>query len=353
MCPASTPFASSSSSRWTDEEHNILVEATDTQIALETKDKSLEVPWPKHWQHVSSKLQDCGYSRTPGACQIYWRRIREQQEANEEALGPTWEDAERELLFQLTKDQIALEASNPATVIPWPKHWKNVSIALEDEGYSRNIESCAAFWMLYQADAYAHSESTTLGPESETENEKVITFQSSSRSQQWLPREHNDLAKLIKDFDLKYNGDSVSIAKKWEIIANQHLQNGYSRTWEALKRHWAHSSTGTPNRSKERLFSTAQKKGLHPLQASVTWPAIDDFADERFEVEEPLIVAELSSQAVQSTSGNLASASLVDFAREALISDELGNSQGKSDEIFAVISWKLISSRREDSIRKI
>lgn len=146
MCPAhAPPSAPSSFSRWTDEEHDILVMTTNKQIEIEINDKSKEISWTKHWQRVSQKLQEHGYNRSSAACNGYWKRTVESQIANEEAAGPRWDDAEHQILVGMTEDQLALESEDPASVLTWPEHWEKVSLHLKENGYTRTVDACAAY----------------------------------------------------------------------------------------------------------------------------------------------------------------------------------------------------------------
>ncbi|KAK0115728.1 hypothetical protein ONS96_014166 [Cadophora gregata f. sp. sojae] len=47
----------------------------------------------------------------------------------------------------MTEGQLALEREDPTAVIPWPKHWKRVSIRLQENGYNRTPNACAAYWL--------------------------------------------------------------------------------------------------------------------------------------------------------------------------------------------------------------
>ena len=146
MCPSKTP--KTAPIRWTDDEHDILVKATNEQIALEKEDPSQEVPWKKHWRRMSRKLYEHGYTRNWGACRAHWKRTVELQTAREELAGADWTAAEHDLLVRTTLDQIAREQVNPAEVSPWPDHWEQVSAMLEEKGYLRSGDACGAYWDL-------------------------------------------------------------------------------------------------------------------------------------------------------------------------------------------------------------
>ncbi|XMA17492.1 hypothetical protein WAI453_010283 [Rhynchosporium graminicola] len=155
---------SSSLARWTDEEHQILVQLTNDQIELESNDHSQEISWAAHWRKVSAQLQASGYNRSNTACQSYWKRVAETQKANEEAAGPRWDDQEHQILLGMTEDQLALEKEDPSAVIPWPKHWKKVSLRLQESGYHRTPNACAAYWLKvgydFSVDTYEPETST-------------------------------------------------------------------------------------------------------------------------------------------------------------------------------------------------
>jgi hypothetical protein len=150
MCPARLTTQATTSSRWTDEEHDILVDLTNDQLALETKDESKVISWSRHWDNVSSQLHKHGYSRTPAACLGYWKRTVGAQKANEKAAGPRWEDAEHQILLGMTEEQLELESVDPSATMPWARHWKRVSERLKENGYTRSVDACDAYWNLVQ-----------------------------------------------------------------------------------------------------------------------------------------------------------------------------------------------------------
>jgi len=151
MCPArlSAP-GPSAASRWQNEEHDILVDLTNEQLDLEKKDASKVIPWAKHWVNVSDRLHKKGYSRTAAACLGYWKRTVGAQKANEKAAGPRWDDAEHQILLGMTEDQLVLEETDPTAVMSWAKHWKRVSERLKENGFTRSVDACDAYWNLVQ-----------------------------------------------------------------------------------------------------------------------------------------------------------------------------------------------------------
>lgn len=151
MCPARlSAQGPSAASRWSDEEHDILVDLTNEQLNLEKKDSSKVIPWAKHWINVSDRLHRKGYSRTSAACLGYWKRTVGAQKANEKAAGPRWEDAEHQILLGMTEEQLELEETDPSAVMSWAKHWKRVSERLKENGYTRSVDACDAYWNLVQ-----------------------------------------------------------------------------------------------------------------------------------------------------------------------------------------------------------
>jgi hypothetical protein len=151
MCPARlSAQGPSAAQRWSDEEHDILVDLTNEQLELEKKDQSKVIPWAKHWVNVSDRLHKKGYSRTAAACLGYWKRTVGAQKANEKAAGPRWEDAEHQILFGMTEDQLEKEETDPTAVMSWAKHWKGVSERLKENGFTRSVDACDAYWNLVQ-----------------------------------------------------------------------------------------------------------------------------------------------------------------------------------------------------------
>jgi hypothetical protein len=150
MSPARLSAPASAASRWTDEEHDILVDLTNEQLALEAQDGSKVIPWARHWDNVSSRLHKAGYSRTSAACLGYWKRTVGAQKANEKAAGPRWEDEEHQILCGMTEEQLELEETDPTATMPWARHWKKVSERLKEHGYNRSVDACDAYWTLVQ-----------------------------------------------------------------------------------------------------------------------------------------------------------------------------------------------------------
>jgi hypothetical protein len=151
MCPARlSTQGPSAASRWSDEEHDILVDLTNEQLELEKKDASKVIPWAKHWTNVSDRLHRKGHSRTSAACLGYWKRTLGAQKANEKAAGPRWDDTEHQILLGMTEEQLELEETDPSAVMSWAKHWKRVSERLKENGHTRSVDACDAYWNLVQ-----------------------------------------------------------------------------------------------------------------------------------------------------------------------------------------------------------
>lgn len=347
MCPASTP--ATVSFRWTDAEHDILATETNKQLALEAQDKSFVIPWAKHWQRVSSSLQENGYSRTPVACAGYWKRTIDAQKADEEAAGPKWGDSEHELLIGMTEDQIASETANPAAILTWPQHWKQVSLRLKERGYARSVDMCAAYWRMVETNSLlvargrARSEARSMEDQAEMDcdsGSEKETPRKSSKARPWTKSEHDNLARLLKarrNFEEQHDDEELSGAKLWALIARQHQHNGYNRTWEACKRHW-HSYERPQSRSKERTtWSSRASMSIdepHQTNLSSVWSPANDLEDEPLVVEEPTSTdyAEViaSSQMLRSNTQASNSDPLINFAKEATPSDS-----ESSDIIYA------------------
>ena len=150
MSPSRLQTHATTAGRWTDEEHEILVDLTNHQLELEKQDETKVISWTKHWDNVATQLKKSGYIRTPAACLGYWKRTVGAQKANEKAAGPRWDDGEHQILVGMTEEQLEAEAGDPAAVMSWQRHWKKVSERLKEEGYSRSVDACDAYWNLVQ-----------------------------------------------------------------------------------------------------------------------------------------------------------------------------------------------------------
>jgi len=241
--PASAAASRAAASRWTDEEHDILVIATNKQIEIEAKDKSQEIPWSRHWQQVSLKLEEFGYIRTPPACNGYWKRTIESQKASEEAAGPRWDDCEHQILLGMTEDQLALESADSSSIIPWQQHWKKVSLRLKTNGYTRSVEACAAYWHLLENNfPLATGSEMDVELQSHKDNGGVDHgFERDTPSQEWTDAEHDNLTRLLRiqrQHEKHSGAEELSDIKYWTLISRLHQQSGFDRTWEACKRHY-------------------------------------------------------------------------------------------------------------------
>jgi hypothetical protein len=58
----------------------------------------------------------------------------------------TWSRKERNILVQMTKKQIELEAEDHSRTISWNDHWANVSAYLTEKEYSRTQFACKTYW---------------------------------------------------------------------------------------------------------------------------------------------------------------------------------------------------------------
>jgi hypothetical protein len=50
----------------------------------------------------------------------------------------------------MTEEQLELEETDPSAVMSWAKHWKRVSERLKENGYTRSVDACDAYWNLVQ-----------------------------------------------------------------------------------------------------------------------------------------------------------------------------------------------------------
>jgi hypothetical protein len=282
---------------WSDEEHDLPVQMTNDQIELEERDESMMISWTKHWKQVSSRLQEHGYSRTPNACRGYWKRGRELQKANEQAAGPSWDDSEHQILMGMTEDQLELEKVDPSSIIPWPRHWKRVSHQLQENGYTRSPEACAAYWILVQNNS-AHA----AAPASETdadgqpweehggiddEDYLVVALgdtstQQSTKLHLWTDDEHENLLRILKAS--RDGVEKLSGHQLWTFVSQLHQQSGFDRTWEACETYWQNggrSRSGFDERAKPSSNAGTESRLFESKQSSVSsiWSPVNKLED--------------------------------------------------------------------------
>ena len=256
--------------RWSDAEHEILVRLTNEQIQIEREDRSKEISWSRHWKNVSSDLEKHGYKRTAPACQGYWKRTLEAQKANEAAAGPRWDDSEHRILVDMTEQQLELERSDPLLIIPWPRHWKSVSQRLKDNGYSRSVEACSAYWILVQTTS-SNVDGTGTDVEGDSVEEEYDYVMDNGSGEEgsssktsarvptrgfpWTNAETENIAKLLRARYLledEYGAEKLPEAKHWTLIAMLHQQSGYSRTGEDCRAYWQRYNEGLQSIAVER-----------------------------------------------------------------------------------------------------
>lgn len=252
--------------KWTQEEYDVLIEMTNDQLKLEAQDASMQIPWSTHWKNVSSRLKELGCNRTPTACRGIWRRGVQEQQANREAAGQDWDETEHEILVHMTKKQLELEEADPANVIPWPKHWKKVSLQLDESGYVRTPNNCDAYWQLVENDVM--EDPSGLGGEDDgalddvdeggespeakarVENEEeapasglaVASPQASSKTGMWSLEEYECLLSLLKarrQLEARERLEILIGSRFWTEISRSHQANGFDRSWEACKTFWS------------------------------------------------------------------------------------------------------------------
>lgn len=310
--------------KWTQEEVDVLVEMTNHQLELEAQDRTAVISWSSHWKRVSSRLKELGHNRTPTACRGIWRRGVAEQQANREAAGPDWDESEHEILVLLTKKQLDLEKADQSNVIPWAKHWKKVSLQLDESGYVRTPDNCAAYWLLIENDVI--DDSLGLGddasamddaeddlPADDTnEDAKDLHSHLAVTSPQmskvnppvWSPEEYESLLRLLKErrqLEADQGLEMLTGSKLWIEITQSHKANGFDRSYEACKTFWnkqGRDRSGYDERIKPSpsISRSAVSSSIQPIAESGT-PAIQSIA-------EPRIIAESST----SGSGTHASA---------------------------------------------
>jgi hypothetical protein len=250
--------------KWTQDEVDVLVEMTNDQLELEAQDESMVMTWSAHWKRVSSRLKELGHARTPTACRGIWRRGVQEQQANREAAGPDWDESEHEILVHMTKNQLDIEKQDQSNVIPWAKHWKRVSLQLDESGYVRTPDNCAAYWLLVENDVIG--DASGLGGEEDEDdedqslrddqspavndgtNEKSIPLAAASPQTPsktlslWSLEEYENLMRLLKgrrQLEADQGLEMLTGSKLWIEITQLHKASGFDRSWEACKTFWS------------------------------------------------------------------------------------------------------------------
>ena len=213
---------------------------------------------------MSLRLKELGCNRTPTACRGIWRRGVQEQQANREAAGQDWDESEHEILVRMTKKQLELEEADPANVIPWPKHWKKVSLQLDESGYVRTPNNCDAYWQLVENDVM--EDPSGLGGEDDgalddvdeggerpeakprVDNEEVLPSrlgvaspQASSKTGLWSLEEYESLLSLLRarrQLEAREGLEILTGTRLWIEITRSHQANGFDRSWEACKTFW-------------------------------------------------------------------------------------------------------------------
>jgi hypothetical protein len=295
------PLTEPASQRWSDEEHDLLVQMTNDQIELEAEDASKMISWAEHWKQVPLRLQEHGYNRTPNACRGYWKRVIESQKAKEQAAGPRWDDSEHQILVGVTEEQLKLEKADPSSIIPWPQHWKKVTLYLQENGYTRSADSCAAYWMLVQNNS-AHAAGSGSGIDSEgltweangIDNDDYpplalgdTSTQRSVKFKPWTNEEYeNLLGHLRARRELEENNrvEKLSGLKLWTIISQLHQQSGFDRTWEACKTYWQNngrSRSGFDERRRSYSKGGTESRLSKSKSSSISssWSPVNELED--------------------------------------------------------------------------
>jgi hypothetical protein len=278
MKPASTEGASATLARWTEEEHRILVQLTEAQVALETKDKSKTLSWSKHWERVSVQLKEYGYNRTPAACGLHWKRNPDSQRATEAAAGPPWTDAEHGILLRMTNDQLAREEADSSTRMSWGDLWETVSIRLGENGFDRPADECDAHWNMVENGRWHPTPKKTLesrpaeasgGIDKEKEHHLTGQRQTSSTNElfnarPWTQAEHENLVRVFEYKYMPRESNNPFGEGLWTVISQHHQQGGYTRDWKACMSY---------SREHEELQKYLEKSSSPSVKASTTTQA--------------------------------------------------------------------------------
>ena len=149
----------------------------------------------------------------------------------------------------MTKKQLEREKADPSTSITWAKHWKNVSLQLEEQGYDRTVDNCVAYWDLVEnvesgSDIDGEDEDEGhRSPESEDvrSSDLAVTSPQVSKTSLWSPDEYENLFGLLKarrELEEKKGLEHLEGKKLWTEIAESHKRSGYDRSFEACRTFW-------------------------------------------------------------------------------------------------------------------
>jgi len=290
MKPASSESAPATLARWTEEEHRILVQLTEAQVALETKQPSKTLSWSKHWERVSAQLKEQGYNRTPAACGLHWKRNPDSQRATEAAAGAPWTDAEHEILLRMTNHQLAREEADPSTRMSWGDLWEEISIALGESGFDRPADECDAHWNMVENGRWHPTpkkipDSRPVEASSGNRNEKEHPSKEPPRApptteiasaRPWTNAEHENLLQVFHSHydpaqQHDYWGEGV-----WTLIAQVHQRGGFKRSWQDCITYWRTDGRfrkgldESPDQSSKARTPTTSAGPRSPVRSRVT-----------------------------------------------------------------------------------
>jgi hypothetical protein len=160
----------------------------------------------------------------------------------------------------MTKKQLDLEKSNSSAIIPWAKHWKKVSLQLEQSGYDRTPDNCAAYWLLVESGEEMISEMEEDEDDQPLEDDRppednqspgaaenilpsdlAVTSPQTSKASLWSLEEYENLLRLLKarrELEETKELEQLEGKKFWTEIAQSHKNSGYDRSFEACKTFW-------------------------------------------------------------------------------------------------------------------
>lgn len=185
------------SKKWTDEEHNILVNMTNVTLAYEEEFPDRSVSWEEHWDNVSQRLDEKGFDRTPLACRVYYRRLLEQSPSGEAT--------------KLEASTISVKSGVRSAAKSFPEAYGKIRGKTE--------------------------ESDEL--QSEEGNDKAQRF--GGRANVYTDAEHENFLRLLtarRDLEKEENITPLYGEDLWKVIVVQHQASGFSRTWRAAAEYW-------------------------------------------------------------------------------------------------------------------
>lgn len=274
---------------WTEEEHNILVEATNKQIEAENQSGNV-MKWIPFWRDiVVPLLAKQGYVRTDGACNLFYSKIITFEAAATKAVGSAWSEIEDKILFTATDEQLELEANDRSLEIIWADWWPRMSAQLKKAGFERSKLECEVRWA--QENFSSHTINTLTsrlkkqslvkdGLDFETSDEDedesmVAAAQQSSAKSQWTETQDSQLrshrlAALTRHGNSR--AEEVPEAWLWETVANALQRGGHSKTVEECKQRWLEQENGREVSSEFPESMPAPEVSSNSPSSTITFP---------------------------------------------------------------------------------